>query len=53
MQNLENFANEGEDVEEEDTHIQQQETSEKLQLDGRAEKWNRTTGNEHYLTKDS
>ena len=53
MQNLENFANEGEEVEEEDTHIQQQETSEKLQLDGREKKWNGTAKTEHYLTKDS
>ena len=53
MQNLENFANEGEDEEEEDAHKQHQETSEKLQLDGREKKWNRTAETEHYLTKDS
>ena len=46
MQNLENFAFDTEDEEEEDAHVWQQETSEKLQLDRREKKQPGTAEND-------
>ena len=53
MQNLENFAFDTEDGEEEDAYVRQQETSEKLQVDWREKKRKRTAENDQYLTNDT
>ena len=46
MQNLENFARDTEDEEEEEAHVWQQETSEKLRVDLRGKKQPGTAEND-------